>query len=77
MSKITSTKLSRARFATKPVKVKKEMKFIRTNRIVGYEPCTDRKGLVNPKNPKQFALVSIGQSYNWGKAIKRGNNIFI
>lgn len=35
-------------------------------RITGYEPCTPRKNVSDPKTYKT-ALVSEGQIINWGK----------
>lgn len=65
MSKITQSKLSRAKVVQKTIFIKGEKKFRQS--IVSYDKPLDRKGLVNPNNENQFVLASEGQRINFRK----------
>ena len=62
MSKITITRLSRS--------------ILKDGRIVGHKPPQKRNAYVNPLNKNQFVLLSVGQRFNWGKALSRKNIIY-
>lgn len=71
MTKITTTKLSRARVRQGNDKKRKYRVNRKTQRIVGYVAPLDRVKAQHPKLAQIFWLVSIGQILNWSKWLKR------
>lgn len=79
MSRITATKLARAKYRDakawgyelrdgKPVK-----KIVTVKRIVGYNPPEPRNVMTHPRHPELSVLASPGQRINFGRvAYKKG-----
>lgn len=74
MTKITTTKMARAKMIKKTVTNRFGVREV--GRITGYEPCKPRKSISDPKTYRT-TLVSEGQIINWHKKDKKLTRILM